>query len=196
MTIKEKIQSLLTAANTKTGETDTTLTDAVQTLIDGYGQGGGLPMSQGTFTMASNGNLTPTITHNLGTQSVGILVWLPNNDSANAQRRPLVISNINVKGIFDGYTVDVSAFNTAVDTITYDAETSSSSIYIGIQMHGGTATDTSISPGYSSLGTTTNYAFQSITDNSFVFRSAYAFQQNKTYHYVVYALPTIVEQGV
>lgn len=41
MTILQKIQSLLTAANTKTGESDTTLTDAVQTLIDGYGQGGG-----------------------------------------------------------------------------------------------------------------------------------------------------------
>lgn len=36
-----KIQNLITAANTVTGESDTTLTDAVQTLIDGYGQGGG-----------------------------------------------------------------------------------------------------------------------------------------------------------
>lgn len=36
-----KIQNLITAANNVTGESDTTLTDAVQTLIDGYGQGGG-----------------------------------------------------------------------------------------------------------------------------------------------------------
>lgn len=36
-----KIQNLITAANTVTGESDTTLTDAVQTLVDGYGQGGG-----------------------------------------------------------------------------------------------------------------------------------------------------------
>lgn len=35
-----KIQNLITAANTVTGESDTTLTDAVQTLIDGYGGGG------------------------------------------------------------------------------------------------------------------------------------------------------------
>lgn len=41
MSIKSKIQSLITAANATTGETDTTLTDAVQTLVDGYGQGGG-----------------------------------------------------------------------------------------------------------------------------------------------------------
>lgn len=56
MTIKQKIQSLLTAANTKTGESDTTLTDAVQTLIDGYGQGGGSGYSKktGSFTLAEN----------------------------------------------------------------------------------------------------------------------------------------------
>lgn len=41
MSIYSKLSSLLTAANNKTGESDTTLTDAVQTLIDGYGQGGG-----------------------------------------------------------------------------------------------------------------------------------------------------------
>lgn len=41
MNVKEKLQALLTASNNTTGETDTTLTDAVQRLVDGYG--GGLP---------------------------------------------------------------------------------------------------------------------------------------------------------
>lgn len=41
MSILSKLQALLTAANTKTGQSDTTLTDAMQTLVDGYGQGGG-----------------------------------------------------------------------------------------------------------------------------------------------------------
>lgn len=41
MSIRSKIQSLIAAANSTTGESDTTLTDAVQTLVDGYGQGGG-----------------------------------------------------------------------------------------------------------------------------------------------------------
>lgn len=40
MSIKSKIQSLVAAANTATGESDANLTDAVQTLVDGYGQGG------------------------------------------------------------------------------------------------------------------------------------------------------------
>ena len=39
MSIPGKINSLITAANTKTGESDTTLTDAVQRLCDGYGGG-------------------------------------------------------------------------------------------------------------------------------------------------------------
>ena len=42
MSVLSKIQALITAANAKTGESDTTLTDAVQTLVDGYGQGGGI----------------------------------------------------------------------------------------------------------------------------------------------------------
>lgn len=41
MTVTQKLQALLDASNAKTGKSDTTLTDAVQTLIDGFGQGGG-----------------------------------------------------------------------------------------------------------------------------------------------------------
>lgn len=41
MNEQEKLQALLAASNTTTGETDTTLTDAVQRLVDGYGGGGG-----------------------------------------------------------------------------------------------------------------------------------------------------------
>ena len=39
--VKSHLQSLLTASNAKTGKSDTNLTDAVKTLIEGYGQGGG-----------------------------------------------------------------------------------------------------------------------------------------------------------
>lgn len=43
MSISSKIQSLITAANSVTGESRTDLTSAVQDLKDGYGGGGGLP---------------------------------------------------------------------------------------------------------------------------------------------------------
>ena len=44
MTLKEKLQSLITAANTTTGAADSDLTAAVQRLINGYGGGGDVPI--------------------------------------------------------------------------------------------------------------------------------------------------------
>lgn len=40
MTVKEKLSNLIDAANEATGESDTTLTDAVGSLIEGYGGSG------------------------------------------------------------------------------------------------------------------------------------------------------------
>lgn len=54
MSIKSKIQSLISAANTATGESDATLTDAVQTLVDGYGQGGGGEENSEIVTVGAN----------------------------------------------------------------------------------------------------------------------------------------------
>lgn len=56
MSIKSKIQALITAANATTGEADETLTDAVQTLVDGYG-GGGLDVLK--IGYSSSGETTP-----------------------------------------------------------------------------------------------------------------------------------------
>lgn len=39
-TVKTQIQSLINLANTTTGNTDTNLTDGVNALVSGYGQGG------------------------------------------------------------------------------------------------------------------------------------------------------------
>lgn len=40
--VKSKLQSLITASNAKTGKSDANLTDAVNTLIEGYGSGDGI----------------------------------------------------------------------------------------------------------------------------------------------------------
>ena len=39
-TVKAQIQSLLDLANTTTGNNDTNLTDGVNALVEGFGQGG------------------------------------------------------------------------------------------------------------------------------------------------------------
>lgn len=53
MTLKEKVQSLITAANGTTGASDTDMTAAVQSLIDGYGGGGSVAPEFYTVTPAS-----------------------------------------------------------------------------------------------------------------------------------------------
>ena len=58
MSIKSKIQSLIAAANAKTGESDATLTDAVQTLVDGFGQGGGGGNEDAIISRSLSGSYT------------------------------------------------------------------------------------------------------------------------------------------
>ena len=57
--VKAKLQGLIDAANATTGGIDADLTAAVQSLIAGFGQGGGtgnLTIVSGTFTPAENTN--------------------------------------------------------------------------------------------------------------------------------------------
>ena len=61
MSISSKIQSLITAANSVTGESRTDLTAAVQDLKDGYGQGGGGTDGQ-FFPLLVSECFKPTIT--------------------------------------------------------------------------------------------------------------------------------------
>lgn len=61
MTIEEKQNALIAAANAVTGESDVNITAVIQRLIDGYGQGG-LPtgineLNSGTFSVTSTGNI-------------------------------------------------------------------------------------------------------------------------------------------
>ncbi len=56
--LTSNINALITLANLATGELDTNLSDAVHTLIDGYGQGGGgSNVVVGTFTGTTEGEL-------------------------------------------------------------------------------------------------------------------------------------------
>lgn len=58
--LADSIEALTTYSNSVTGESDTTLSDAVESLADGYGGGGsGLVYEEGTYTAVSDGN--PTI---------------------------------------------------------------------------------------------------------------------------------------
>lgn len=58
-TVKNALQAAITKANAVTGEGDTTVTDAVNSLIAGYGQGGGITPS-GSLTITENGTFDVT----------------------------------------------------------------------------------------------------------------------------------------
>ena len=58
-TVKNALQAAITKANAVTGEGDTTVTDAVNSLIEGYGQGGGITPS-GSLTITENGTFDVT----------------------------------------------------------------------------------------------------------------------------------------
>ena len=63
MSVKSKIQALITAANAKTGKSDTNLTAAVQSLIDGYGAA----VEQISFTINDGGSNSETFSVVSGT---------------------------------------------------------------------------------------------------------------------------------
>lgn len=79
--VKAKMQGLIDSANAKTGGNDSTLTAAVNTLIAGFGSGGGSSGGARGIYMAK---ITPEtdltadfpITHNLGTTDILLVaVW-------------------------------------------------------------------------------------------------------------------------
>ena len=63
MSVKTKIRSLIAAANAKTGKSDTNLTAAVQSLIDGYGAA----VEQISFTIDDGGSSSETFSVSPGT---------------------------------------------------------------------------------------------------------------------------------
>lgn len=65
MSIKSKIQNLIDAGNETTGESKTNLTDVVQDLVDGYGQGGVLQTKSVSYT-PSTSLQSETVTPDIG----------------------------------------------------------------------------------------------------------------------------------
>lgn len=76
--VKQKIQGLISNANNTTGNTDATLTNAVASLIAGFGTGGGegLKYDMGEFVLDADVKILDlSLPHNLGEIPEFILVW-------------------------------------------------------------------------------------------------------------------------
>ena len=57
MSLYSKVDAFITACNETTGQDRKDLTAGIQDLVDGYGQGGGVTVVTGTFTLAQDGGV-------------------------------------------------------------------------------------------------------------------------------------------
>lgn len=74
--VKGALQTAINQANTTTGKNDSTITDTVASLVEGYGQGGesSPAHTEGSFTPATSG-MVP-IEHGLGVTPRIFICWL------------------------------------------------------------------------------------------------------------------------
>lgn len=116
MSIESKVQSLLTAANAKTGGTAENLTEAVQELCDGYGQGSngtptinGRVFDCGTFSLETDNTSGVTVQHSLGVvPSVAVMYVVdPPQEDADGNELRLMVNKL--RSYSDTYEHSVSA---------------------------------------------------------------------------------------
>ena len=112
--LTDSIEALTTYANGVTGESDTTLSDAVASLADGYGQGGGI--SDGYEITALNTDGFPTAVDHYGTEVHRQQYW--NRTGSDGFWRNL--TSITFKDVVT--SVGQSAFYSCVDLTTIDTK--------------------------------------------------------------------------
>lgn len=128
--LTDAIVALTTYANTVTGASDTTLSDAVASLVDGYGGGGGGNFEMGTFTPSEETNKVTVSVSKLYTH---FAIWasdtLANTTAASSGRTLLfahgdnttytcVDVNTSKGGI---YITDRTGYNTWSSYINFSA---------------------------------------------------------------------------
>lgn len=80
MSAKSKIQALITAANAKTGKSDTDLTAAVQSLIDGYMEQISFTIEDATCTANAGQTFSEWIGSGYKTLENGMMLSVPYGD--------------------------------------------------------------------------------------------------------------------
>lgn len=112
--LTDGIEALTAYANTVTGESDTTLSDAVASLVDGYGQGGGI--SDGYEITALDQDGFPTAVDHYGTEVHRQQYW--NRTSSDGFWKNLV--SITFKDVVT--SIGASAFYSCVNLTTIDTK--------------------------------------------------------------------------
>lgn len=110
MAEKTALDALLTYANEATQAGDTDIGEAIRTLVDGYGKGGGgnpkVFVTDFTPTGASDYGRTYPITHNLGTTDVTVVAWLKDTNGITASSS----SSYHMLGYFYSEMADMAEY--------------------------------------------------------------------------------------
>lgn len=122
-TVKTQIQSLIDLANTTTGNTDTNLTDGVNALVSGFGQGGSGGMKNGynvsfydednqlfaLFSIKQGEAINPPIFESSGWQDVdGVNIAFPYTPTNDIGLYP--VSATLAEQLYNFYNVDSTAY--------------------------------------------------------------------------------------
>lgn len=122
---KARLDALLDYANDTTGADDVSIGDAVKTLANGFGSGGGgLKFATGTIDYAESWSRMKPIVHNLNSSKYIALYWVADDDIENLTGSSIMyIAGVETYGIklidvenphicgFIGYTPDSSNFS-------------------------------------------------------------------------------------
>lgn len=106
---KARLDSLLEYANETTGQSDASIGDAIRTLTDGYGGGGG-GVVRGSFEYSTYLGYMVPVEHNLGSNEYLFFYWL---DDETIESLPTNASLYVVRGICS-YGVDWSEFGKSI----------------------------------------------------------------------------------
>lgn len=118
--VKAKLQGLIAKANEATGNTDVDLTTAVNALVAGFGQGGGLPCTWGSFTLAST-SANVIITHNFNSDKVFVMWAIKDNPAIMQVDRKALMGFLVSTNVYPERTIDISAYNNDGKEPTYEA---------------------------------------------------------------------------
>lgn len=117
--LTSNINALIALANSATGEVDTNLSDAVHTLIDGYGQGGG-----SSWTKVCEKTYENVI--GTGTSITEIEVWDTGHPELWTSDKIVYIRVRDTSGARDGYFYGSDRFS--INCVPANGDTSSTSI--------------------------------------------------------------------
>lgn len=141
---KRRIETLISAANEVTGNSDTDLTSAVNSLIDGFGMGGnGLTYDMGEFVVDSDvkhlRSSTDGVPHALGETPEFILIWTDDFSNLSADNVSPYTTNT-----YAGYLWLKGLMG--LEQRLSNAVSSGYSLFVGCVIHGSVHTVTPFAP--------------------------------------------------